>query len=160
MSSFPVLKWFVILLLPVTLGLKLIVRPGADLGELNDRQVQRRVAEFLSRQHFSVVSADKVEEGRPLVQASIGACRMIVAKSPAIGSDRDVLRRLATATERVFAVYRGKVYADQPTWLTVSDYLWARLQRELGLNTQSAPVLAVVAAPSCGAEQLSWDELG
>jgi len=94
-----------------------------------------------------------------MLQATAGSCRMVVAKSPPIGSDRDVIRRLATGTDRVFVVYRGKVYADQPTWLTVSDFLWARLQRELGLNAQAAPVLAVIAAPNCGAEQLFWDEL-
>lgn len=161
MSSFPAFKWFVLLLLlPFTLGVKLVARPSTELGELNDKQVQLEVAEFLLRQHFTVVFSEKIEEGRPIIQASTGACRMVVAKSPAIGSDRDVIRRLATATDGVFAVYRGKVYADQPTWLTVSDYLWARLQRELGLNARAAPVLAIIAGLNCGAEQLSWNELG
>ena len=161
MNSSPAFKWLVLLLLlPITLGVKLAVRPSAELGELSDKQIQLRVAEFLFRQHFTVVSSEKIEEGRPIIQASAGACRVVVAKSPAIGSDRDVIRRLATATDRVFAVYRGKVYVDQPTWLTVSDYLWARLQRELGLNAQAAPVLAVIAGLNCGAEQLSWNELG
>jgi hypothetical protein len=160
-NSSPAFKWLVLLLLlPITLGVKLAVRPSAELGELSDKQIQLRVAEFLFRQHFTVVSSEKIEEGRPIIQASAGACRVVVAKSPAIGSDRDVIRRLATATDRVFAVYRGKVYVDQPTWLTVSDYLWARLQRELGLNAQAAPVLAVIAGLNCGAEQLSWNELG
>jgi hypothetical protein len=160
-NSSPAFKWLVLLLLlPITLGVKLVVRPSAELGELSDKRIQLRVAEFLFRQHFTVVSSEKIEEGRPIIQASAGACRMVVAKSPAIGSDRDVIRRLATATDRVFAVYRGKVYVNQPTWLTVSDYLWARLQRELGLNAQAAPVLAVIAGLNCGAEQLSWNELG
>ena len=158
-SSFPALKWFVLLVLPITLGVKLAVRPSGESGELNDRRVQSRVAEFLFRQHFNVVSSEKIEEGRPILQATAGACRMVVAKSPAIGSDRDVIRRLATATDRVFAVYRGKVYTDQPTWLTVSDFLWARLRRELGLKVPATPVLAIIADPNCGAEQLSWDEL-
>ena|ERR1700730_16193771 len=154
------LKWFLLLLLPVTLGLKLAVRPGAEAGEFNDKQIQLRVAEFLFRQHFTVVNSERIEEGRPIIQATAGTCHMVVAKSPAIGSDRDVIRRLATATDRVFAVYRGKVYVDQPTWLTVSDYLWTRLRRELGWNVQAAPVLAIIAGPNCAAEQLSWNELG
>ena len=159
-NSSPALKWFALLLLPVTLGWKLAVRPSADLGELKDRQVQLRVAEFLVRQHFTVASSEKIEEGRPMIQATAGSCRMLVAKSRVIGSDRDVLGRLAAATDRVFVVYRGKIYGDQPTWLTVSDFLWARLQRELGLNAQDSPVLAVIAASNCGAEQLSWYEFG
>jgi hypothetical protein len=154
------LKWFLLLSLPITLGLKLAMRPSAEAGEFNDKQIQLRVAEFLFRQHFTVVNSEKIEEGRPIIQATAGACHMVVAKSPAIGSDRDVIRRLATATDRVFAVYRGKVYVDQPTWLTVSDYLWTRLRRELGWNVQAAPVLAIIAAPNCAAEQLSWNELG
>jgi len=156
----PALKWFVILLLPITLGLKLAVRAGAEVGGLNDKQVQLSVADFLSRQRFNVVSFDKFEEGRPMIRATAGACRMLVAKSPAIGSDRDVLRQLLTPADGLFIVYRGKVYADQPTWLTVSDFLWARLRREIGLNTQAAPVLAVIATANCGAERLSWDEFG
>jgi hypothetical protein len=156
----PALKWFIVLLLPITLAWKLAVRPGADLGELNDRQVQLRVAEFLFRQHFNVASAEKIEEGRPMIQATAGACRMLVAKSTAIGSDRDVIRRLAAPTDHVFIIYRGRVYVDQPTWLTVSDFLWARLRREMGLNARATSVLAVIAAANCGAERLPWDELG
>ena len=157
-KSSPALKWFILLLLPVTLGWKLAVRPGGDFGEINDKQVQHRVAEFLFRQHFALVSSEKIEEGRPMLQATAGSCRMVVAKSPAIGSDRDVIRRLASAVDKVFVVYRGKVYTDQPTWLTVSDFLWTRFRRELGLKAQVAPVLAIIAGPNCGAEQLSWDE--
>jgi hypothetical protein len=159
-KSSPALKWFVLLLLPLTLGLKLAVRAGGELGEFSDKQVQLEVADFLSRQHFNVVSLEKFEEGRPMIRATAGVCRMLVAKSPAIGSDRDVLRQLLTPADQIFVVYRGKVYADQPTWLTVSDFLWARLRREIGLNTQAAPVLAVIAAENCNAERLPWDELG
>ena len=158
-KSSPALKWLVLLLLPVTLGLKLAVRPSDDAREFNDKQVQLRVAEFLFRQHFTLASSEKIEDGRPMIVATTGSCRMLVAKSPAVGSDRDVIRRLASAAEHVFVVYRGKVYADQPTWLTVLDFLWTRFRRELGLRTQVAPVLAIIAGPNCGAEQLSWDEL-
>jgi hypothetical protein len=159
-KSSPALKWFVLLLLPITLGFKLAVHAGAELGGVNDKQVQLKVADFLSRQHFNVVSFEDFVEGRPMIRATAGVCRMLVAKSPAIGWDRDVLRQLVTPGDRMFVVYRGKVYADQPTWLTVSEFLWARLRREIGFNAQAAPVLAVIAAENCGAERLSWDELG
>ena len=160
-KSSPALKWLLLLLLPITLGPKLATRAGTQLGAVNDKQVQLDVVEFLSRQHFSVIQFEKFEEGQPMLRATAAACRMLVAKSPAIGSDRDVLGQLVTADDRFVIVYRGKVYANQPTWLTVSDLLWARLRRQIGLDTQAAPpVLAVIASASCGADRLPWDELG
>ena len=159
-KSSPALKWFVLVLLPITLGLKLAVRAGVDSGEGSDKQVQVKVADFLLRQHFNVVKIEKFEEGQPMLRATAAECRMLVAKSPVIGSDRDVLQQLVTGADRLFVVYRGKVYADPPTWLTVSDLLWARFRRGLGLSAEAAPpVLAVIAGPACGAEQLPWDEL-
>ena len=68
-----------------------------------------------------------------------------MANSNPIAWDRDVIRSNATAADRVFVVFRGKTYKDQPTWLTVPYFLWARLQRELGLRAQAAPVLVVIA---------------
>ncbi len=154
------LKWLVALLLPLTLGWKLAVRP-VDPGELarDEKAAQLRVAEFLIRQHFLVNIAERVEEGQPSIRASAGACRLLIAKSPAMGWDRDLIRRNATEGDRVFVVFRGRVYAQQPTWLTVSHHLWARFRRELGFKAQAAPVLAVIAASICDAERLSWNEL-
>lgn len=160
MSYSPVLKWGLILLLPLTLAWKLAVRPG-DSGELTERkETQLKVAEFLVRQHFAVASSEKMAEGRPAIRATAGACRMLVAKSPALGWDRDMIRRNATVADEVFVVFAGKIYAEQPTWLTVPDFLWARFRRELGVNAQPTPVWAVIATTSCAAERLPWNELG
>ena len=157
-SFSPALKWFVLLLLPLTLGWKLAVRPGG-LGELTQKDAQRNVAEFLARQHFAVSVSEQTDEGRPTISATTGMCRMLVARSPAIDSDRDLIRRYATAADRVFVVFRGRVYSEQPTWLTVSDFLWSRFRRELGFNAEAAPVFAVIATTSCDAERLPWNEL-
>jgi hypothetical protein len=62
--------------------------------------------------------------------------------------------------DRTFVVFRGKIYKDQPTWLTVPYFLWARLKRELGLGAHTPPLLAVIATPNCDAERLPWRELG
>jgi hypothetical protein len=151
----------VLLLLPLTLVWKLAVRP-ADTNQLNEseRDAQRRVAEFLVRQHFTVTVSDRVEEGRPTIVASAGPCRIQIAKSPAVGWDRDLVRRYATAEDQVFVVFQGRVYAEQPTWLTTSDFLWARLRRELGLGGEASLVLALIAKRNCDAERLPWNELG
>jgi hypothetical protein len=158
-SYSPVLKWGLILLLPLTLAWKLALRPG-DSGELKEKETQLKVAEFLVRQHFAVASSEKMAEGRPAIRATAGACRLLIAKSPSMGWDRDLIRRYATAADRVFVVFAGRTYAEQPTWLTVSDFLWARFRRELGMNAQPAPVLAVIATSTCAAERLPWKELG
>lgn len=154
------LRWSVALLLPLTLGWKLAVRP-ADPHEVAQREkaAQLRVADFLARNRFSVAVSDQIEEGKPSVRATAGPCRLLVVNSTAMGWDRDLIRRNATDTDRVFVVFYGKVYPDQPTWLTVSDFLWARFRRELGFRAEAAPILAVIATTSCAAERLPWDEL-
>jgi hypothetical protein len=157
-SYSPVLKWGVLLLLPLTLGWKLAVRPG-DSGELKEKETQLKVTEFLVRQRFAVAVSEKMAEGQPAIRATAGACRILVAKSPALGWDRDMIRRNATAADEIFVVFAGKVYTEQPTWLTVSDMLWSRFKRELGLKAEPAPLFAVIATPPCAAERLPWKEL-
>jgi len=136
----------------------LAVRP-ANLADSPDRDAQRKVVDFLTRQRFAVSATERVEEGQPMVRASAGACHLLIAKSPAMGWDRDLIRRFGTADNLVFSVFRGQIYAEQPTWLTVPDYLWARFRRELGIEVSAEPVLAVVAAKICDAEKLPWTEL-
>jgi hypothetical protein len=152
-------KWLVVaLLLPLTLGWKLAVRP-TNLGDLPDRHVQQQVTMFLAKQRFSVLAADKVEEGQPMLRATSGTCRLLAAKSPAMGWDRDLIRRHSAQDDDVFTVFRGRIYSEQPTWLTVPNFLWARFRRELGLRVSAEPVLAIVATKICGAERLPWAEL-
>jgi hypothetical protein len=45
--------------------------------------------------------------------------------------------RNATVADQVFVVFAGKIYAEQPTWLTVPDFLWARFRRELGMSART-----------------------
>jgi hypothetical protein len=158
-SYSPVLKWFLILALPLTLGSKLIVRP--DRSAPSETDVLQTVAKFLVRQHFAVTLSDPPPgEGQPMIRATAGACRVLVANSNPIAWDRDVIRRNATVADRVFVVFRGRTYEEQPTWLTVPYFLWSRLQRELGLGSQAAPLLAVIAAAGCNADRLPWSEIG
>jgi hypothetical protein len=137
-------------LLPLTLGLKLAVRPGGSSEpEEGDRSAQLKVAEFLVRQHFAVAMSQQATQGRPTIQAIAGPCRMLVAESSVIGSDRDLFSRNVTAADRVFFVWRGKVYQNPPRWLTVPQSLWARFRRELGLEVQTAALLGIIAAQNC-----------
>ena len=152
------LRWLVLLLLlAFTLGWKVAARSVAG-EQPTERNVQTAVAEFLVRQHFAVSVSENAEEGRPSVVANSGSCRILVAKSPALGWDRDVIRRYAEAEDRVFVVFRGRVYSDQPTFLTVFDALLTRFRRELGFKVERSPVLAVVARMNCDADRLPWDQ--
>jgi hypothetical protein len=153
------LKWLVlVVLLAFTLGWKVAARSVAG-EQPTERNVQAAVAEFLVRQHFGVSISERAEEGKPSVVANSGSCRILVAKSPALGWDRDLIRRYADVEDRVFVVFRGRIYSDQPTFLTVFDALLTRFRRELGFRVEPSPVLAVVARMSCDAERLPWDQL-
>jgi len=145
-------------LLAATLGWKIVAR-SIIAAPPSTRDIEAAVADFLLRQHFSVTVAEHPEEGRPSITAASGSCRILVAQSPALGWDRDLIRRYAEPGDRVFVVYRGHIYADQPTLSTAFDALWSRFWQQLGGRVQARPVLAVVAKPACAAEGLPWSEL-
>jgi hypothetical protein len=152
------LKYLILLLfLSLTLAWKVIAR-ATPHEQPTDRHIQVRLAEFLVGQHFSVSMMERAEQGKPAVTASSGSCRMLVIRSPALGWDRDLIRRYADAEDRVFVVYRGRTYSDQPTFRTVVDTLWSRFQRELGFTASPSPVFAVVARTGCEADRLPWDK--
>ena len=152
------LKYLLLLLfLSLTLAWKVVAR-ATPREQLTDRNVQVRLAEFLVGQHFSVSMMDRAEQGKPAVTASSGSCRMLVIRSPALGWDRDLIRRYADAEDQVFVVFRGRIYSDQPTFQTAVDALWSRFQRELGFTAWPSPVLGVVARTICAADRLPWDK--
>jgi hypothetical protein len=107
-SCSPVLKWFLILALSLTLGLKLIVRPDKSAPSATD--IQQRVADFLVQQRFTVALTNRTGEGQPMLRASAGACRILVANSNPMAWDRDVISRNATGADRSFVVFQGRVY--------------------------------------------------
>ena len=151
------LKWFIILLLPLTLVWKIAARvsyPNAP----TQPGIDARVSEFLIRQHFSVAPLERGLDENPIIRATAGQCRMLVSVSSPVAWDRDTLGSRATADDRVFVVFGGRIYAQQPTWLTVSDFLWFRIRRELGWNVQPTVILTVVANPTCEADRLPWGE--
>jgi hypothetical protein len=146
----------------LTLGWKLAVRPDAsDELEKKAADGQRKIAEFLVRQHFTTLVPEKTTFEVPMIRATAGACRILVVKPSFDGSDRERMRSYASANrDTVFVVFGGKIYEEQPTFLTVSDELWARFRRQLGLKAEATPVLAVIATKGCDAERLPWHQLG
>ena len=151
-------KWFVILLLPLTLFWKITTRVGTASPTLPS--VHERVTEFFVRHHFSIAPKEWSADGTPIVRATAGPCRILAIGTSSMAWERDMNRRYATADDRVFVVFGGRIYAEQPTWLTVPNFLWWRLRRELGWNVQPTSLVTVIANPVCEADRLPWGELG
>ena len=84
---------------------------------------------------------------------------MVVEASPD-GWTRDFISELFGSVPPTFFVFRGKLYQEQPTWMTITDHLWTRGLRILGFARRDEPVLAVSAVASCDADLLPWDQLG
>jgi hypothetical protein len=84
---------------------------------------------------------------------------MLLTEVSPRGWERDSLYNRATAADQVFIIFGGKVYAEQPRWLTAADFLWYKLRSELGLKARPTPVIAVIAEKRCAAEHLPWLDL-
>jgi hypothetical protein len=156
-------KWFIVLLLPLTLGWKVVVSSylrSSQSSEPSEKVIEHKIAEFIVRNHFDVVRSERVVFGLQVLEATAGACRMRLAISSSRGWHRDLIRNFTTPEDRTFVVFGGKIYREQPMWLTVSDFLWSRFVGELGLKAYPAPVINVIASPICDAERLPWNDLG
>lgn len=151
-------KFLLGLALISTLGFKLLLKPATS-SQNPATAAQSRLADFLTRQHFRVSVVENAAEGQASIVASTGVCRILAVRSPAMGWDRDLVRRQASAGDEVFVLYRGKIYDEQPTLRTVSDFLWGRILRELGISSADRAIYAIISPRSCNASLLPWDEL-
>ena len=131
-----------------------IAIPPDDENNLRDHLV-----EFFERHHFDVVVSDKIVNYMPIIEANTASCQLRIARLTPDGSNRVLIQSLAAGTDRLFVVFRGRVYTQQPILWTVVNYFWSRFLRELGWIRHITPVIAVAANSSCNAERLPWDEL-
>jgi hypothetical protein len=150
----PAFRWFIVLLLPLTIVWKLTAVSGAAL---EDKEVQDRLVEFLNYHQFDVV-VEKLLDA-PVIRATTGTCQMLLMRVSPDGWQRDLIRGRAQATDRVLFIFRGTVYTDQPVWLTAAVGWWSKQLQKLGLRRNIPPVIAVIAPELCRAERLPWDEL-
>jgi hypothetical protein len=163
-SSSPALRWLfplflLIILIPLSFGWKMAVQRDGSQA-LEEQDDYRKMAEFLTRHRFAVSVSPKLEAGEPKILGTAGGCRILVSKAGPEGADRERIRHHATAADTVFVIFGGKTYAEQPTWLTTSDWLWSKFRRELGFDARATPVFVVIATKSCGAERLPWRQVG
>ena len=151
MNCSPALKWFVALLLPLTLAWKVTV------GHNDPNESASEIVKFLRHQAFDVSLIGRAADSMPIVRATSGSCRLLVLEVEPDGSSQELVRDLATATDDVFIIFSGRVYTQQPVLLTVTNYLWLKSLRKLGLVPRITPVIAAVASASCNIEELPWE---
>jgi hypothetical protein len=125
---------------------------------INDSDQKDNLVDFLKRNHFDVAT-DQIGNVVSIIQANTAPCQLRIIRLAIDGSDRDLVQHLATSPDRLFFVFRGRVYTQRPVLLALIDTLWSVCLRKLGLIKDIAPVIAVAANSSCDAERLPWDEL-
>lgn len=153
MSFSPALKWFIALLLPLTLVWKLTLKTEDSI------QLKDGITKFLAVHSF-VVSETKPElNGMPVIHATAKNCKMLILRASPDGWTRDLIRKFATATDRIFIVFRGKIYTDQSSWIIMAGYLQSEILHRLRLVPHVRAVIAVVASEDCDAKRLPWDRL-
>ena len=153
MKSLPTLKWFVILLLPVTFSWKLAVGPNEPYNPKQEIEL------FLRAQKFDYVELRQQFNSMPVIRATVGACRMFVLRVTPFGTERDLTHTIAAKTDRVFLVFQGQVHADQSSWRIGVEALWSKALYRLRLSHHESAVIAIAAKPVCKAERFPWGEL-
>lgn len=147
-----VLKWSIMLVLIPTMTWKIVRQPE------NSGETHGAIVKFLKGQKFDVRMTDESIENMPIIEARNEACYLRIARVSPFGHEAELVRRASMVGDRIFYVFRGVEYQEQPVRQTLSNYFWFRFLRELGLVSRVPPVFAVIT--SCGNEQIPWVEMG
>jgi hypothetical protein len=127
--------------------------------EAEEKGSERKLSEFLLRNHFSITKSQEVIFGMQLLVVTSAVCQMNIVLSSSRGWHRDLIEKLSAGSDQVFVVFGGKIYPEQPLWRTVPDFLWSRLLTGLGLRVQPSPMITVIAGPNCAADRLPWRDI-
>jgi len=138
--------------LPLTFAWKL----AAGTGDPNE--ISETIAQFLRHHDFQDVKTEEAMPGMWAVRGHRRECRLFVVEVSSRGWTRDLMRSLADASDQLFIVSRGSVNEYDSTLRTVTDDIYVRILRKVGL-ARSVPILGVAASPTCAAERLPWREL-
>lgn len=157
-SFFTTRNIFFCLLLLASLGWKALVQVR-EKQDVAPTTTNENIGAFLARQHFKVFVSDKAEDGDVAVRAVAGTCRILVVPAVAEGFHSNLIQKQAASDEVVFVVFGGKIYKDQPTWLTVGRSILGKVVGQLGFRTDASRALFVIASRGCEADRLPWAEL-
>jgi hypothetical protein len=152
-NSSSAFRWSIAVVLLLNIGWKIAIPPD------NPSYLKEDLIKFLERNHFHVVVTDEIVNDTPVIRATGSSCQLQVARLTPDGSNANLIGHLTAGADRSFVVFRGAVYARQPIFWTVLDYLGSRFLRELGLIRNISAVIRVAEKSSCSAESLPWSEL-
>jgi hypothetical protein len=161
-SCSPAFRWFVAVLLVLTLGWKsaeIAYGRTSAANEPEEKVAERQLSAFLVNNHFQIVQSREVVFGMQLVVAITPVCQLRVALSSSRGWHRDLIKNMSADAADTFVVFGGRIYPEQPMLRTVPDFLWSRFLNGFGLPVRSASVFTVLAGNNCAARQLPWKEL-
>jgi hypothetical protein len=144
------------LLLVLSLAIKI---PGSTRQENAAAvDVGEYIAVFLKRHGFKV-DEETADVDMFALSASSGPCRLLVAVLSPQGWHSDIIRKLTPAGHRLFFLYDGVIYPDQPVLLTrIHDY-WSKFLRLAGQDSPLQPVLGIAGSPECPLGGIPWNEL-
>ena len=143
------------MLLALTVGWKVALGLTYNAG----KDFKPVLVEFLVHHHFAVSDAKDIGE-MSILKAIAGDCQLLIAKTDAQDSQRDIIQDLASADDRVFFVFRREIYTSLPSWLAVTNEFWSRFLRKISFkHADDTPIVAVIASAHCNAERLPWHEL-
>lgn len=101
-------------------------------------------------------------EERILVRRSVlgeaGACRVWMGLVSNEGWHRDIVVSSAKPGEEVAFFFKGRAYADQPTWATWLDEKTAVLARSFAVPIQPSPVVAAHIGSNCSFDRAELAE--
>jgi hypothetical protein len=143
---------FIIVFAPLTLAWKLMpTGVGAD-------ELKNSVVTLLLSHDYKIIQQTIVAEG-PVIRAERDGCEIVLAEMSPEGWSRDLFEKTTSSMDRKFFIFDGRMYTDQPTWMTVTSDRWSAYLRRLGIGRPPPFVLAVAETSSCNAEQLPWSDL-
>lgn len=117
--------------------------------------------EVLARTLHDMGFATRPEErllGRPAVIGEDAACRVWMGLVAGDGWHRDIVVASAPPTADVVFFFKGRAYADQPTWATWLDEKTSVLARSFAMPVSPAPVVAAYLGKGCHIDREVWAE--
>jgi len=134
-----------------TLALSLFFKlPGLmGLAAATPGAIPQEIAALLERRGFQVrQDTDSSDRNLIWISGRAGACDVLIATVALQGWHRSLMAQRAV-DHRLFYTFNGNIYAEQPIVRTRAHHYWVKLNRYLGLEAQTHPLLAVIAAPTC-----------
>jgi hypothetical protein len=146
----PGFKWLLALLIPATLGLKVVTSPDEPTPFAD------RVTSFIEMEGFSIASNETIVFNNVIV-AVRKECRILFAPVSDTLSD-ELIKTIVDQADRIVFIFRGKIYDQIPNWTTAADRVFSRIATRLGLHRPS-PTIRVAASPQCEIGKIPWDKL-